>query len=86
MGNHWNGKKKQFGPKVSGHMKPKVERDQGAHVTNRGKPKTGYLTSARALEVVDKIDTESGVRLAIYRCVECGLWHVGGGRKIKEKK
>jgi hypothetical protein len=70
-------KPQQFGARYNRRPKAKIRRLASAHTTHTGKPKTGYLTLERAQEVATRPGLRAKAVLRPYRCVECGLWHVG---------
>jgi hypothetical protein len=70
-------KPQQFGPRYNRQPKAKIQRHASTHTTYTGKPKTGYLTLERAQEVANRPRLRAGAVLRPYRCIECGLWHIG---------
>jgi hypothetical protein len=74
-------KPEQFGPRDNRRPRAKIQRPASAHTTRTGKPKTGYLTLERAQAVATRPGLRAGAVLQPYRCLECGLWHVGNDTK-----
>ncbi len=62
--------KSDYGPSLP--TRGKVQREISSHLTGQGRPKVAYLSESSAQARA----AELGMHGA-YRCVTCGLWHVG---------
>lgn len=71
---------------------PKEKRNKRSHykkgIDGNLIPKVSYETEKEALTVARFLNTKQNIihKMIIYKCIECGKWHIGSSRKeITEK-
>ncbi len=54
--------------RISGHVRPD------------GSPKISYVSAGEARAVAEELATDGGAEVQVYRCRQCGAWHLASNR------
>jgi hypothetical protein len=55
----------------------KVDSGKSSHVNHQGRAKVAHLSETYAQAAAEREGERVGRTPQVYRCVSCGLWHLG---------